>query len=143
MHENNLSGYSPHGLIMARSEAFSRGDFGFIFDTYHSDSNFRRQFSDRAEYLELGAVSLGKDYQITRCQVLEQREHDGEAEVIFLMEMKVHGAVQCFAELAWLRREHDAWLYHRGQKITHEDLPADPQSLRFADFARLDPATIF
>ena len=57
MIENNLSKYSPSELIIARSEAFARGDFGFIFDTYHSESNFRRQFPDRDEYLEFGKAS--------------------------------------------------------------------------------------
>ena len=143
MNEKDLSACTPSEIIIARSEAFSRGDFGFIFDTYHSESNFRRQFVERNEYLEFGASSLGQDYQITRCQVLQFQERDDEAQVIFLMEMKVHGAVQCFAELAWLRQENAAWRYHRGLKISNEDLPESPQLLSFADFAKLDQSTIF
>ena len=143
MNENNLSTYTPSELILARSEAFSRGDFSLIFDTYHSESNFRRQFIERSEYLEFGTSSLGQDYQITNCQVLQFQEKDDEAQVIFLMEMKVHGAVQCFAELAWLRQENDAWRYLRGLKISNEDLPESPQLLSFSDFAKLDQSTIF
>ncbi len=135
--------YTPSELILARSAAFSRGDFGFIFDSYHSESNFRRQFTEREEYLEFGKASLGKDYQIINCKVLEHEENDEEAQVVFLMMLKLHGAVQHFAELAWLRRENCTWRYHRGQKITDEDLPQDPQTLRIVDFARLDPTTIF
>lgn len=143
MDQNNLTSYTPSELIIARSEAFSRGDFGFIFDTYHTESNFRRQFVERNEYLEFGKASLGQDYQITNCEVLEHQENEDEAQVIFLMEMKAHGNVQRFAELAWLHRENDAWRYHRGQKITAEELPDDPESLSFADFAKRDPSTIF
>jgi SEC-C motif-containing protein len=143
MSEKSLSSYSPSELIVARCEAFSRGDFGFIFDTYHSESNFRRQFVERDEYLEFGKTSLGQDYQITTCQVLESLVNDAEAQVVFLMEMKVHGNIQRFAELAWLQQENDAWCYHRGQKITHDELPENPQSLRIADFSRCDPSTIF
>jgi SEC-C motif-containing protein len=143
MNVNILSTYTPPQLILARSEAFSRGDFGFIFDSYHSESNFRRQFAARDEYLEFGTTSLGQDYQITSCQILQHQENNLEAQVIFLLEMKVHGAVQRFAELVWLRRERDAWLYHRGQKIANEELPENPRSLCIADFARLDPSTIF
>lgn len=143
MIENNLSTYSPSDLIIARSEAFARGDFGFIFDTYHSESNFRRQFPDRDDYLEFGKASLGADYEITRCQVLQEQESADEGQVIFLMEMKVQGAVQQFVELAWLHREEMSWRYHRGQKVTQDEFPEDPHSLSFADFAKLDPSTIF
>lgn len=143
MNQKNLSRYSPSELIIARSEAFSRGDFGFIFDTYHSESNFRRQFTERDDYLEFGRTSLGHDYQISRCQVLQKKEDKVEAQVIFLMEMKVHGVTQFFVELAWLRREESAWRYHRGQKVTQDELPEDPRSLTFSDFAKRDPSTIF
>jgi len=135
--------YTPPELILARSDAFSRGDFGFIFDSYHSESNFRRQFTERDEYLEFGAASLGQSYQITGSQVLQQRELDGEAQVIFLMELKFLGDIQSFAELAWLRLENDVWRYHRGLKMSDQELPKNPQALSFEDFARLDQSTIF
>ena len=143
MNVNNLSAYTPSELILARSHAFTRGDFGFIFDSYHSESNFRRQFVERHEYLEFAQSSLGQDYQITSCEVLQHQQNDDEAQVIFLMEMKAHGAVQYFAELAWLRQENDAWCYHRGLKIPNEELPESPQFLSFADFAKLDQSTVF
>jgi SEC-C motif-containing protein len=143
MIEHNLSTDSPSDLIIARSEAFARGDFGFIFDTYHSESNFRRQFSDRDEYLEFGKASLGADYEITRCQILQEQESADEGQVIFLMEMKVQGAVQQYVELAWLHREEKSWRYHRGQKLTQDEFPEEPHSLSFDDFAKLDPSTIF
>ena len=143
MIEHNLSTYSPSDLIIARSEAFARGDFGFIFDTYHSESNFRRQFSDRDDYLEFGNACLGADYEITRCQILQEQESADEGQVIFLMEMKVQGAVQQYVELAWLHREEKSWRYHRGQKLTQDEFPEEPHSLSFDDFAKLDPSTIF
>ena len=143
MIEHNLSTDSPSDLIIARSEAFARGDFGFIFDTYHSESNFRRQFSDRDDYLEFGKASLGADYEITRCQILQEQESADEGQVIFFMEMKVQGAVQQFVELVWLHREEKSWRYHRGQKLTQDEFPEEPHSLSFDDFAKLDPSTIF
>ncbi|NOR49808.1 MAG: hypothetical protein GQ530_02080 [Desulfuromonadales bacterium] len=143
MNDNNLSKYTPSELILARSEAFSRGDFGFIFDSYHSESNFRRQFIEREEYLEFSQSSLGQDYQITACEVLQHQQNDDEAQVIFLMEMKFQGNTQQYAELAWLRQENNAWCYHRGLKIPNEELPESPQSMSFADFAKLDQSTVF
>lgn len=133
----------PGSLILARSEAFCRGDFTFIYDSYHSQSNFRRQFTSRQDYLQFSRSNLAQDYRITRCRVLAERVVDDEAQVIFLMEMTLHGVAQRYAELAWLRREQDRWRYHRGQKMTADELPDDLQTLGFADFARLDPATIF
>ena len=143
MNKKSFLIFSPPDLILARSDAFSRGDFGFIFDSYHSESNFRRQFVERDEYIEFGKSSLGPGYQITSCQILQHQENDDEAQVIFLMEMIVHGDVQRFAEQAWLYRENDAWSYHRGLKISNEDLPENPQSLSFVDFAKLDQSTVF
>ncbi len=143
MNENNLSDLTPSELILARSQAFSQGDFGFIYDSYHSGSNFRRQFFERDEYLQYGQASLGQDFQILSCRVLAEIVGDLESKVIFLMEMKNRGSVQRYAELAWLRWENKAWRYHRGQKITAEELPDNPEALSFADFAKLDPATIF
>lgn len=135
--------YSPSELILARSDAFSRGDFGFIFDSYHSESNFRCQFVERNEYIEIGSTSLGQDFQITHCQVLQHKEEGDEAQVIFLMKIKAHGTVQRFAELAWLCQENDAWRYHRGLKIANDELPENPQALSFEDFSKLDQSTIF
>lgn len=135
--------FTPAEFILARSEAFSRGDFGFIYDSYHSESNFLRQFVDRNEYIEFGKASLSQDYKISSCRILDQKVNADEAQVVFLMEMKVHDTMQSFAELAWLRCENNTWLYHRGLKISSEDLPDDPKGLSFEDFAKLDHATVF
>lgn len=143
MSEKHLSVTTPSELILARSQAFTRGDFGFIYDTYHSASNFRRQFFERDEYLHFGQANLGQDYQIVSCQILAESLDEHESKVIFLMEMKFQGTVQRYAELAWLQREDNAWRYHRGQKITADELPENPETLDFAAFAKLDPATIF
>ena len=143
MSQHSHSVWTPAELIAARSEAFTRADFGFIYDSYHSESNFRRQFAGRDEYLAFGRESLGRDYQIVSCQILAEHVAAHESQVVFLMEMKAHGELQCYAELAWLRLENAAWRYHRGQKMSAEELPADPHKLNISDFARLDPATIF
>jgi len=140
---DNSPPFTPSELILARSRAFSRGDFAFIFDSYHSDSNFRRQFAERKEYLQFARTGPGRDYQIRSCMILDEFVGAAESQVVFLLEMEFHGRAQRYVELAWLRREDDAWRYHRGQKITEDELPEDPESLRVADFAGLDPSTIF
>ncbi len=134
---------SPGELIAERSRAFTRGDFGFIYDSFHSSSNFRRHFSDRGEYLRLGRSSLGQDFEIISCRILAEEVEQAEAQVLFLMQMRAQGQVQRYAERAWLRVEKGGWRYHRGQKLTGDELPEDPATLRFTDFIDLDPETIF
>ena len=139
----NKSDYSPAELIMARSQAFGRGDFGFIHDSYHPESNFRRQFPDRAEYCRYGMDNLRPDYRIIDCRVLDEDCGDEESRVVFLMRMDVQGATVCFAELAWLRKVGREWRYHRGQKMTSSELPDEPENLSFGDFSDLDPDTVY
>lgn len=133
----------PAELILERCRAFGRGDYGLIYDTFHSGSNFRRQFSSRGDYVAFGQESLAADFRILDCRILADDVCDGEARVLFLLEMSAHGIVQVFAELAWLRREQGAWRYHRGLKITDEDLPENPDELGFADFEALDQRLVF
>jgi SEC-C motif-containing protein len=65
----SMTSYTPSELIMARTDAFACGDFGFIYDSYHPESNFRRQFPDRGEYCRYGVESLSPDYKIIDCRV--------------------------------------------------------------------------
>ncbi len=134
---------TPAEVIVARSTAFGRADFGFIFDSYHSGSNFRRQFDDRDDYIQFGRSSLGRDFTILRCDILAEEIGEVESRVVFLLEMVANGVTQQFVELAWLQQENGCWRYHRGQKIAQDELPEIPEQLGFADFEKLDPATIF
>jgi SEC-C motif-containing protein len=134
---------TPKDLILARTDAFRRADFGFIYDSYHSDSNFRQQYDDREEYIRFGWASLGKDFRIEHCEIIRHDLERSEARVIYLMEITVQGELKRYAELAWLRLEVGAWRYHRGQKMDEEDLPEDPSQLTFDDFNNLEPKIVF
>lgn len=139
----SVTGMTPSELIRKRVEAFARGDFGFIYDSYHSDSNFRRQFPTRDAYLEVGQRSLSRDFAIDGCRILDEKKDDDVAQVIVLMTMRSHGQLQPYVERAWFVVEAGRWRYHRSQKIPHGELPQDPHSLTFEDFIQLDPDTIF
>jgi len=134
---------TPSELILERNRAFAAKDFGYIYDSYHSESNFRRQFTDRADYVQIGQSTLSEDFQIVNCRILDEKVSGSEAQVIFFMEMRAHGQLQRYAELAWLKIEDDLWRYHRGLKMTHDELPESPERLTFEDFARLDHSTVF
>jgi len=143
MDKKRMSDYSPSQLILARCQAFSSGDFGFIFDSYHAASNFRRQFPDREEYCRYGEKNLAPGYKIIDCRILDEDTGNDESMVVFLMLIDVQGDRQSFAELAWLKRDGGPWRYHRGQKMTADELPNKPESLTIGDFSRLSPMTIF
>lgn len=134
MHSIRGSGTSPAALMLARAEAFRRCDYGFIFDSYHPDSNFRRQFTDRDEYIRYGWASLGKDFRIIGCRILREEVEDGGGRVIHLLEFELHGCRQRYAELAWLEAGGGGWLYRCGQKLTEEEWPVPVGQLDFCHF---------
>ena len=82
---------SPSQFILARVDAFKRCDFGLIFDSYHRDSNFRRQFIDRDEYIRYGWANLGKEFRIRSCAIIREEVVGSSARVIFTLEFELHG----------------------------------------------------
>lgn len=134
---------TPAKIILLRNRAFSDGDFGLIYDSYHPDSNFRRQFPDRNEYIQIGRNTLSHDYRIVKCQILDEAITGQEARIIFFMQITANEQTLRYAELAWFLKHKGQWRYHRGQKMTNDELPENPESIGFNDFERLDSATIF
>jgi SEC-C motif-containing protein len=125
---------SPSVLILNRVDAFRRCDFGFIFDSYHPDSNFRRQFPDRDDYVRYGWANLGKDFRILGCRVIRETVAGREGRVIFILEFELHGEQQRYAEMAWLEQVGEGWRYRRGQKLAAEEWPVTAERLDFSHF---------
>ena len=105
-----------------------------IFDSYHQGSNFRRQFTDRDEYIRYGWASLGKDFRILVCAILREECAGSTARVIYLLEFELHGERQRYAELAWLEDTGAGWSYRCGQKLTPEEWPVPASRLDFSHF---------
>ncbi len=124
----------PESLILARAEALRSCDYGAVWDSYHPESNFRRQFPDREEYVRYGWNHLGKDFKVRACTIVRVAEEPGEARVIFLMDFALHGERQLYAELAWLERGGEGWLYRCGQKLSADDWPVPGPQLDFTHF---------
>ncbi len=133
----------PSEFIQARAEAFKQADYGFVFDSYHTDSMFRQQFTDRDEYIHFGWANLGKEFRIRECRVLKEDVASSGARVIYFMEFEISGQCQAYAELAWLQREEGAWRYHRGQKITADELPCPLDQIDFDTFDQIGEKAIF
>jgi len=134
---------SPSALILARVEAFRRCDFGFIFDTYHSASNFRRQFPDRDEYIRYGWANLGKEFRILACRVVREEIAGNSAQLIFWLEFELHGVRQRYAELAWLEEAGDGWRYRCGQKLEAEAWPVPAEQLDFVHFEAVTEKVLY
>lgn len=134
---------APAEVILARVHAFRQADYGFIFDTYHSDSGFRQQFTERNEYIRFGWASLGKDFRISQCRIIAEEVDSPEARVISYMELEVRGEFKAYAELTWLLQEEGGWRCHRSQKIETDQLPCPPDELDFETFDALEQKAIF
>ena len=125
---------TPSSLILARVDAFRRCDFGFIFDSYHPQSNFRRQFPDRDEYIRYGWANLGKEFRILVCRVVREEIAGNSAQLIFWLEFEIHGVRQRYAELAWLEEAGEGWCYRCGQKLEADAWPVPAAQLDFVHF---------
>jgi SEC-C motif-containing protein len=133
---------SPSQVILARSRAFTEGDFGFIFDSYHPESNFRLQFPDRAAYLDYGRSALATDFVIDECRILHEKVDAKEARIIFYLDARFRGSrVETF-ELALLILTAEGWLYHSGQKLGRDEYAGDIEAIGWGDFDRPEK-TIF
>lgn len=131
-----MDSLTPAQLILARSRAFTEGDFGFIYDSYHQDSNFRRQFPDRAAYLEYGRSALTVDFVIDECRILHEKVDEQVARVIFYLDARFRGKrVETF-ELALLLATADGWLYHSGQKLGRDEYAGEIAAIGWGDFDR-------
>jgi SEC-C motif-containing protein len=134
---------SPSALILARAEAFRRCDFGFIYDSCHPESNFRRQFPDRDEYIRYGWANLGKEFRILQCDILREEVEAGGARIIFLLKFELHGVRHAYAELASLEDDGEGWRYRCGQKLTTDELPVPVGQLDFRHFEEAPDKVIY
>lgn len=139
--ENNSR--SPAALILARCRAFREGDFGFIYDSYHPESFFRRQFSNRADYVRHGRTALGRDFQIDECRILREETGAAESRVIFYLDTRFKGTRAQSVELAFLRLEEGGWRYHSSQKLTAEEACKVIEEIDFEDFERVKEKVFF
>jgi SEC-C motif-containing protein len=134
---------APGQFILNRADAFRRCDFGFIYDSYHRSSNFRRQFPDREEYIRYGWAHLGKEFHISDCRIIREERDGSAARVIFWMEFVLHGEGQRYAELAWLEQVGGEWLYRCGQKLVADELPVPRGQLDFCHFDQVPGKVIY
>ncbi len=141
--EAPVSDLSPSELVLARGRAFSEGDFAFIYDTYHPDSNFRQQFPDRSAYIHYGRTALGKDFTIDACRVLHERVDNDEARVIFYLGTTYQGQKEEGFELSLFYRTVKGWRYHSSQKLARDEFAGAIEEIDWSDFERVKDKVFF
>jgi SEC-C motif-containing protein len=123
---------SPTKLVEARVAAFRTNNFGFIFDTFHPDSNFRLQFPNRDEYIRYGLSTLDSDYIIETCKVLSEEIDGQRARVLFYLKISYQGNHDEYFELSEFQHIEGSWLYVQSHKLpcsefndSHEQITMD------------------
>lgn len=138
-----MNALSPSQLILARCRAFADGDFGFVYDSYHPDSNFCRQFPDRQAYLEYGRSVLAADFVIHECRILQEKVEGERARVIFYLDARLRGErVETF-ELSLLLPGREGWRYHSGQKLLRSEFAGKIEEIDRDDFEKVREKVIF
>jgi len=134
---------TPAELVRRRGEAFSAGDFAFIYDTYHPDSNFRAQFPSRKAYIALGRESLGRDFSIDQCRVLKEEVGADEARVLFYLATRFRGQAEETFELSRFFLTEGGWRYHSSQKLGRDEFAGALEEIGWSDFERVKDKVFF
>lgn len=108
---------SPAKLVEARVAAFRSNNFGFIFDTFHPDSNFRIQFPNRDEYIKYGLSTLDSDYIIETCKILSEEVEVQRARVLFYLKVSYQGNHDEYFELSEFQPIDGSWHYVQSHKL--------------------------
>jgi SEC-C motif-containing protein len=138
-----MNDLSPSQLILARSRAFTEGDFGFIYDSYHPDANFCRQFSDRQAYLDYARSVLAADFVIQECRILREKVEGEQARVIFYLDIRFRGErIETF-ELALLLSTGEGWRYHSGQKLERREFAGEIGEIDWDAFEKVKEKVLF
>lgn len=134
---------SPATLILDRAEACRAGDFAFVYDSYLDDSNFRRQFPHRQEYLDYAQEVLAVEFVLHECRVLRERISGEEAAVIFYQRVDFRGDVVETLELAHLRLTAAGWRLDRGEKLERSAVARPLDDIDWDDFAAAVDKVVF
>ena len=116
----NFHFQSPNELVHGRIDALCRADYGLVFDTYHLESNFRKQFTDRKEYIQYGLTTLKKDFQVLHGEIITETMQGKTAQVVFLLKTLHKGQIRIYAELATCVHEKGGWYHLSGQRMEQD-----------------------
>ena len=130
-------------LLLARVAAFRQRNFAYIYDTYHPESFFLRQFPRRDEYLAFADEHLADRLQISSFEILREEMTEGQARIIYYQQLQIDGALQETIECGRVLLENGVWLYHSSQKLLLDEISGDPRQVTFEDFDRVVDKIVF
>lgn len=125
---------TPAQLVHARCAAFQRGDFGFIYDSYHPDSPFRGLYPQRLAYLRQGQGELLRDYRIRQCRVLREEVGVHQARVLFYLATTYQGTSGETFELSRFTLTAEGWRYHSSLKLERRAFAGTLEEIGWEDF---------
>lgn len=134
---------TPAQLVNARCAAFQRGDFGFIYDSYHPDSPFRGLYPERQSYLRQGQGELMRDYRITECRVLKEEIGESEARVLFYLATTYQGTAGETFELSSFLTTASGWRYLSSQKLERDEFAGAIEEIDWEAFERVKEQIFF
>jgi len=124
----------PEEVLTARFHYLQTGDYARLFASYHPESPFLSQFSDRGAYLRFAEQQLSR-INVVNWQALGSRIlAANRVEQLLVMQLEVDGKEQYFFELALLVKTGAGWRYHSAQKLSEEDYSGPPEQLDFHHF---------
>ncbi len=127
---------TPQDFFNARFAALQRRDYPAVYDTYHPDAPFRRQFSNAASYQQYAAGHLAQ-IAVEAWQYLDTRWLSvAEVECLLSLRVRASGTIAEFYELARLLKDGEQWRYHSAQKLSPDEVPAGTP----VDFSLFDAA---
>ena len=130
-------------FLEKRFSALMAGNYGDVYDSYHKDAPFIKQFSDRQAYLHFAQQQLSPivihDWRCLRQRTLDEKQ----LEVILVMDIAVDDESQSFYELALLVETDSGWCYHSAQKLGMDDYPGPPDLIDFCHFDNANPKIRF
>lgn len=125
-------------FLERRFEALEAGDFRSVYQSYHKDSPFRRQFPECDDYLAFAAEHLAA-ISVRRWECKAQRALGADrVECLLLMELSAGGDSMVLYESALLIDCGGQWRYHSAEKLGPDDYAGNPDEISFADFDRVE-----
>lgn len=119
-HRNEREASDATVLMRSRFAAFALGEADYLWRTLHPDHDDRARSKD-AVVAELARACRSARYE--RLRVLDARQGEADAQVLFLASLRVAGKPQSFLELSDFLHDGTGWRYLCG--VLRSVTPAD------------------
>ena len=113
-----LNALSPSEVLRARAAAAACREYGFIYASFHPDSNFRQNFQCANEYVEYAESTVSGLCAVEQCRILHENIDEDCARIFYFMQITLpDGEDASYYEVADLERLNSGWRYLRGYKL--------------------------